>query len=94
MEELVWTKASVQQLIKDNYILVSLYVDDRKKLHDGTTVGAKWAKFQEQNFQQVTQPLYVLLSPDEKLLNNPVGYTPNEKQYADWLNCGLIANKK
>ena len=94
MEEQVWTSPSIQQLIKDNYILVSLYVDDRKKLPDGKTVGEKWAEFQATNFKQVTQPLYVVLSPDEKLMNYPVGYTPKEDDYKQWLECGLHAYKQ
>lgn len=91
MEEQVWTRSAIQQLIKENYILVSLYVDDRKKLPDGRTIGQQWAKFQSENFKQVTQPLYVLLSPDEKLLNHPVGYTPDENKYKEWLQCGIRA---
>jgi len=95
MEELVWTKSSIQELIKNNCILVSLYVDDRKKLPDGETVGEKWAAFQAENFKVAAQPLYVLLSPDEKLLNHPAGYTPDENKYKDWLECGINAiNKK
>ena len=94
MEEQVWTKSSIQQLIKDNYILVSLYVDDRKKLSTGKTVGQTWATFQADNFKQVTQPLYVILSPDEQLMNHPVGYTPNVQTYKQWLECGITAFEK
>lgn len=93
MEEQVWTKPAIQQIIKENYILVSLYVDDRKKLPDGKTVGEKWAQFQSENFKQVTQPLYVVLSPDEKLMNHPVGYTPASTEYKNWLECGINAFK-
>jgi thiol:disulfide interchange protein DsbD len=107
MEEQVWTDPEVMDLIKNKFILVSLYVDDRKKLpveeqfrfrtKDSTekeivTQGDKWAVFQAENFGQVTQPLYVILSPGEKLLNSPVGYTPDAKIYKQWLNCGLQAN--
>jgi len=91
MEELVWTRPSIQTLINEKYVLVSLYVDDRKEMPDGTTVGEKWASFQAQNFGQVTQPLYVVLSPDQKLMNYPIGYTPDEKKYRQWLQCGLDA---
>ncbi len=86
MEENVWTLPEVKQLIKENYVLVSLYVDDAK-------FGKKWAAFQAENFKQVTQPLYVALSPEERLLNNPVGYTPSEKKYKEWLQCGIDANR-
>jgi thiol:disulfide interchange protein len=94
MEEQVWTKKEIKNLILENFILVSLYVDDRKKLPDGTTIGKKWANFQSANFGQVTQPLHVILSPDEKLINYPLGYTPSGKEYKEWLKCGLAAFKK
>ena len=55
------------------------------------TIGDKYATFQNINFTSVSQPLYVIISPEEKLLNRPVGYTPNEKEYTDWLQCGLEA---
>jgi len=94
MEEQVWTKPAIQQLIKENFILLSLYVDDRKKLPTGKTVGETWAGFQADNFKQVTQPLYVILSPDEQLMNHPVGYTPKEETYKQWLECGITAFKQ
>lgn len=109
MEENVWTKPGIRQTINDQFILVSLYVDDRKKLPGSQqfryksnageekqirTVGDQWATFQAENFSQVTQPLYVILSPDEKLLNHPVGYTPDENNYKRWLECGLNAYQK
>ncbi|MBX3256984.1 MAG: thioredoxin family protein [Chitinophagaceae bacterium] len=106
MEEQVWTQPEISSIINENFILVSLYVDDRKKLpanerftykpangneKEIITVGDKWATFQSENFSQVTQPLYVILSPEEKLMTHPVGYTPDVKKYQDWLNCGLKA---
>lgn len=109
MEEQVWTKPEIKAIIEEKFILVSLYVDDRKNLpaaerfthvaKDGTekyikTMGDKWATFQAENFKQVTQPLYVVLNQEEQLLNHPVGYTPDVKEYAAWLNCGAAANGK
>jgi thiol:disulfide interchange protein DsbD len=108
MEENVWPQAEVKGLISKDYILVSLYVDDRKVLPDDQqflfttgdgskkairTIGDKFATLQSENFKNVSQPLYVVISPDEKLLNKPVGYTPNSKEYASWLQCGLDAYK-
>jgi thiol:disulfide interchange protein DsbD len=58
------------------------------------TVGDKWAIFQTENFNASSQPWYVLLTPDEKLLTSPVGYTPDADQYAAWLQCGLDAFDK
>ena len=94
MEEQVWTRPEISKLIKGKFILVSLYVDDRKKLPGGGTIGKKWASFEADNFGQVTQPLYVILSPDEKLMNRPVGYTPDKHKYIEWLQCGMNAYKQ
>ncbi|KIC92766.1 protein-disulfide reductase DsbD family protein [Flavihumibacter solisilvae] len=104
MEENVWTAPGIKELIEKNFILVSLYVDDRAKLPDseqfiyttadGTkkeikTVGQKYATFQTENFRNASQPLYVILSPEEQLLNRPVGYTPNPETYKNWLESGI-----
>ena len=109
MEENVWTDARVKSLIENDFILVSLYVDDRKPLADDEqfvyvtkegfrksikTVGDKFATFQSENFVNASQPLYVILSPDEKLMNLPIGYTPNAGEYQTWLRCGLDAFHK
>ena len=109
MEENVWPNPEIKELIENNYVLVSLYVDDRAKLPaDETfvhtfpdsskkeikTVGDYFATLQSVNFTSVSQPLYVAISPDEKLLTRPVGYTPNEEEYATWLKAGLEAYKK
>jgi len=109
MEENVWPEEIVKDKIREDYILVSLYVDDRKVLPDDQqflfttgdgskkeirTVGDKFATLQSENFKNASQPFYVVISPDEKLLNYPVGYTPNAKEYAAWLQCGLDAYKK
>lgn len=105
MEENVWPDAKVKELM-DKYVLVSLYVDDKEKLpiarqfvykgKDGverriTTIGDKWSVFQSENFAASSQPWYVLVSPEEKLLTPPVGYTPDKLAYAAWLECGLEA---
>jgi hypothetical protein len=61
--------------------LVSLYVDEGRKRpieehgNDIKKIGDKWATFQFENFNEVAQPFYIILSPDQKLKNNPVGYT-------------------
>ena len=109
MEENVWTDPEVKELIEKQFILVSLYVDDRKLLPrdeqfiqsfpDGSrknvnTVGDKYATFQSINFSSVSQPLYAVVSPDEKLLTRPVGYTPDVKKYAEWLRCGIAGGDK
>lgn len=109
MEENVWTQQKVHDYISNNFILVSLYVDDRQNLpvnerftyttKDGNkkdilSIGDKWATFQAENFSQVTQPLYVLLDNSEMLLNHPVGYTPDADEYLNWLQCAKDAFDK
>jgi thiol:disulfide interchange protein DsbD len=109
MEEKVWPNEKVKELIKDKYIIVSLYVDERRILPatqqvDYTTktgalkkiitVGDKWATFQSENFDASQQPQYAIISPDEKILTKTKGYTPNAKEFALWLECGIDAYKK
>lgn len=109
MEENVWSDPEVYKIMKEKFIIVSLYVDDKKKLpaaqqftyttkegveKEVITVGNKWATFETENFKNNAQPLYAILNGDEILLNNPVGYTPGIKEYRDWLICGLEAFDK
>jgi cytochrome c biogenesis protein CcdA/thioredoxin-related protein len=109
MEENVWTDDKVKDLMKNDFIVVSLYVDERRKLPvaertdfttaDSTiksivTVGDKWATFQAENFYAVSQPQYAIISPDEIALTKTKAYTPSASQFADWLKCGLDAYKR
>ena len=100
MEENVWKEDEVKKLLGEDYVLVSLYVDDRKKLDtpyrtdEGKlirNVGNKWAEFQVQNFKSNSQPLYVLITPDEKVLNKPQGFDDvgDKERFLDFLECGL-----
>ena len=109
MEEQVWSVPEVYESIKDDYILISLYVDDRQNLPENEqfnfkrengsvkkirTIGDKWATFQTLNFKNNSQPFYVLLNSDLELLNSPVAYEPNAKAYFNWLQKGLQNFKK
>ena len=105
MEEHIWPKPAIKSYFENDYVLISLYVDDKqelpedqkltvKRLGGGARVlenyGHKWAHFQTQFFQSNSQPYYVLVSPDGKtVLNAPVGYTPDEDEYKAFLECGL-----
>ena len=99
MEENVWSDPTVYHLIQNDYVLISLYVDDRQELSDDekfqietgngnkriNTVGDKWSAFQQINFQTASQPYYVTLDPSNlRLLNNPIQYTDIES-YEHWL---------
>jgi len=103
MEENVWSESNIYPLIKEEYVLISLYIDDRKELPEAEqfdykfdsgrikrieTVGQKWGTFQTINFNAASQPYYVLLSPDLEILNNAVQYTDSET-YRNWLLEGL-----
>jgi len=109
MEENVWPDENVKALIEKDFILVSLYVDDRKPLPDDQqflftssdgskkpikTIGDKFITLQSENFKNASQPLYAIISPDERVLTLPVGYTPDAKEYANWLQCGVDAFRK
>jgi thiol:disulfide interchange protein DsbD len=107
MEEHVWPSEKIDALLRNEYVLISLYVDDKKELPEEqqilvsrvnggtrqlTNYGHKWAHFQTQFFQSNSQPFYAILSADGKtVLNSPVGYTPDEDEYASFLECGLDA---
>ena len=104
MEENVWSELDIYQTLKNDYILISLYVDDNEKelpeaqqfdflknngkIKKIKTYGNKWATFQYVNFNNTSQPYYVLLSPDLEILNNAQQYTDRDTYYA-WLKEGL-----
>jgi len=108
MEEKVWTDPDVAAMMQNDFIVVSLYVDERKKLpatqqmeyttKSGDkkpiiTVGDKWATFQSENFNAVSQPQYAIISPNEKALTKTKAYTPHADEFKEWLQCGLDALK-
>ena len=107
MEEHVWSHPDVYPILNNEYVLISLYVDDRKLLPEEEqfdfqfesgrikaieTVGQKWGTFQTINFNAASQPYYVLLSPDLELLNDAVQYVDVET-YAEWLRSGLVRHQ-
>ena len=109
MEEKVWPDPRVERLMRDEFVVLSLYVDERKKLPlteqqtvsmpDGSTrtlvtVGDKWAHFQIKYFGATSQPQYALITADEQMLTRPKFYTPDPTEFADWLECGLAAYRK
>lgn len=104
MEENIWPKEGILDILNNEVVLVSLYVDDKQQLpaeeqftlqHEGytkamRTVGNKWSAFEVINFKSNTQPLYVMLSPTlDQVLMEPVGYTPDAKAYKKMLEDGI-----
>ena len=103
MEENVWSQPEIFSLLNKEYVIISLYVDDRELLPDVDqfnykypngrvksikTIGEKWATFQSLNFGSASQPFYLLLSSNGTLLNSSVQYT-NAQIYKDWLEEGI-----
>jgi len=103
VEENTWSVPKVFDLINNEFVLISLYVDDRTNLNGDEViilrdkngnekildkVGEKWSAFQTLNFQNNSQPYYVLLSPNLDILNKPIQYTDTDTYY-NWLTDGL-----
>ena len=104
MEEQVWSKDKVYSILNNDYVIISLYIDDRRELlkdeqfkflkANGSiknikTIGDKWATLQTLNFQNNSQPYYVLLNHNMELLNFPAAYVPDADEYSSWLKSGL-----
>jgi thiol:disulfide interchange protein DsbD len=106
MEDKVWIDPSVLQKIQNEYVLVSLYVDDKTPLPDSLqyvskttgkkikTIGNKWSDFQTERYKTNTQPYYVLLDTNEQLLTAPESYNPDIKSYEQFLTNGIIEFKR
>ena len=103
MEENVWSQSEIFNLLNEEVILISLYIDDKSELPENevfnfqypdgrvrtiNTIGEKWASFQSLNFNSASQPFYVLMHADGTLLNSPIQYT-DASTYSEWLQTGL-----
>lgn len=106
MEQQVWAKDEILPILKNEVVLISLYVDDKRALADGEEIdsklypgkklkyiGQKWSEFQIIKYGANAQPFYVLMDHNEENLIEPVAYTPDVEQYHNWLKKG-IANFK
>lgn len=101
MEEHVWSETNVLNLLKNELVLISLYVDSPKKLPENEqyisettgkkikTIGNKWSDFQIEKYQANAQPYYIVLDNEGNSLNPPIGYTPDIEEYEDWLKKGI-----
>lgn len=107
MEASVWTDPEVAKRLSEDYILISLYVDDKTLLpqtieskgSDGKTyklrtVGDKWSYLEQTKFGYLAQPFYVPLDNDGKPLAAPFTYKEDAKAYADFLDDALKAYGK
>ena len=102
MEQNVWPKENILPILKNEVVLISLYVDDKRPLPNGEVIdsklrpgkklkyiGQKWSEFQTIKFGANAQPFYVLLDLNENELNEPTAYTPDVDEYYDWLQQGI-----
>ena len=107
MEAAVWTDPSVAQKLENDYILISLYVDDKTKLPQPVevkdengeirtlrTVGDRWSYLQSYKFGANTQPFYVAVDNQGSPLNGAYSYDENVKDYLNFLDKGLENYKK
>lgn len=101
MELAVWTDMKVADLINNDYVLITLYVDNKTRLpepvkvmENGTertlrTVGDKWSYLQRVKFGANAQPFYVLIDNEGKPLNKSYSYDEDIDKYVDFLQTGL-----
>ncbi len=101
MEERVWSDSRVLQILKNDIILISLYVDDKRALpiedqytssingKKVSTIGKKWSEFQIEKYKANAQPYYVLLDHNGDNLNEYSAYNPDIDDYLAWLNEGI-----
>jgi len=101
MEDKVWSDNEIKQILTNDYVLVSLYVDlridlpkDKQYVSKSTgkeivTIGNKWSDFQIERFNRNSQPHYVILDYDENELLESKSYDPDINSYKIWLKKGL-----
>ncbi len=101
MELAVWTDQKVSDIIRNDYVLITLYVDDKtplpqpqKIVENGTertlrTVGDKWSYLQRVKFGANAQPFYVLIDNEGKPLNKSYSYDEDVPKYVEFLQKGL-----
>jgi thiol:disulfide interchange protein len=108
MEEQVWSEPEVLSRLKNEVVLISLYVDDKRalpaeeqievtigsKTRTLKSIGNKWSHFQASRYQSNSQPQYILMDHNEENLVEPTAYDLNVQNYVDWLDAGIDAFKK
>jgi thiol:disulfide interchange protein DsbD len=105
MEEQVWSDPRVLDRLSNEYVLISLYVDEKaelpkeeqievkigEKTRKLRTVGNRWSYFQANRFGNNSQPYYVVLDHEENQLGDPASYDPDIEKYVNWLDAGISA---
>ena len=106
MEDFVWSKPEILSILKDQVVLVSLYVDDKRELpkeeqyvsketgKEIVTIGNKWSDYQITRYKNNAQPYYIILDSDGNDITQQIGYTPNAEEYKKWLEEGISKFKK
>jgi thioredoxin-related protein len=107
MEEYIWVKPEILNILKNDYVIISLYTDDKTELPEKDWVTSKVdgkvkksmgkinLHFEAERFNNIAQPYYALLDSDGNLLvSPPVGYEPDVKIFEKYLKAGLEAFKK
>jgi thiol:disulfide interchange protein DsbD len=101
MEEQVWTDPKIDKIIRNNYVLISLHVDDKRDLPEEDqfvndkgevieTIGGKWMELQISRYGTATQPYYRLVDFEGKdLTNEERSFDTDVNVYADFLNNGI-----
>ena len=103
-EEHIWVDDRIRKILNDSLVLISLYVDDDKKLSEVyisqqsnkkvRNVGNKWADFQIVNFQQNSQPLYVMTTNNQQVISKPRPFVEGVEVYLQFWTCSLTENGK
>ena len=106
MELAVWTDPKVSDIINNDYVLITLYVDNKTPLsspvkitENGTertlrTVGDKWSYLQRVKYGANAQPFYVLINNEGEPLNKSYSYDESIPKYIEFLQTGLENYKK
>lgn len=107
MEDFVWSDPRISKILKEQVVLISLYVDAKKELPEKEryvskttgktikTVGNKWSDFQMERYKANAQPYYIILDQAENLLSEkPESYNPDIEEYLAWLEKSIAKFKK
>lgn len=102
MEDYVWSDPKILSIIKNEMVLISLYVDDKEDLPESEqyispetgkkikTIGNKWSDFQITRYKANAQPYYLILNlNEEQISNKPAAYDPDIEAYEKWLRTGI-----